>query len=72
MSVRKRVIFFGSVLGALVGASAAYLYLKSTPLEVDEEGNEHLPRIQPGEALTVGLGVVTLLRKIIGLGQAES
>jgi hypothetical protein len=62
-------MIIGGVVGALLGVSAAYLYLQTTPIEVDEEGNERLPPVQTGKALTAGLGVLTVLKQIIGLGR---
>jgi len=70
MNLRTRVMIVGGVLGALVGVSAAYLYLQSTPVELDAEGNERLPSLHPSKALTVGLGVVTVLKQITGLGRS--
>jgi hypothetical protein len=67
MNLRTRVLIIGGVLGALVGVSAAYLYLRSTPIEVDKEGQERLPSVQPGKALTASLGVLTALKQITGL-----
>jgi hypothetical protein len=66
MNLRTRVMIIGGVVGALLGVGAAYLYLQSG-VEVDEEGNERLPTVQPAKALTLGLGVMTLLRQIAGL-----
>jgi hypothetical protein len=71
MNLRTRVMIIGGVVGALLGVSAAYLYLRSVPVEVDEGGQERLPSIQPGKALTVGLGVLTVLKHITGLGQSQ-
>jgi hypothetical protein len=69
MNLRTRVMVIGGVVGALLGVSAAYLYLRSIPVEVDEEGREQLPAIQPGRALAVSLGVLTVLKQITALGQ---
>lgn len=69
MTVRTRVMIIGGVLGALLGVGAAYLYLKSTPVEVDEEGQERLPAIQPGKAITASLGILTAVKQIVGLGR---
>ena len=69
MNLRTRVLVIGGVLGALLGAGAAYLYLQSTPVDVDEEGQEQLPTLQPGKAITAGLGVLTAIKQIVGLGQ---
>jgi hypothetical protein len=43
--------------------------MRSVSIEVDEEGRERLPAVQPGKALTVGLGVLTVLKQITGMGQ---
>jgi len=64
-------MIIGGVVGALLGVGAAYLYLQSTPVEVDEEGEERLPAIQPGKAIAVSLGVLTVLKQITGLGQHQ-
>jgi hypothetical protein len=68
MKLRTQVMIFGGVLGALLGVGAAYLYLRSTPVEVDEEGKERLPAVQPGDAIKVSLGVLAVLKQITGLG----
>jgi hypothetical protein len=69
MNLRTRVMIIGGVVGALLGVSAAHLYMRSVPVEVDEEGRERLPAIQPGKALAVSLGVLTILKQITGLGE---
>ena len=69
MNLRTRLMIVGGVLGGLLGVTAAYLYMRSVPIEVDEEGRERLPAVQPGKALTVGLGVLTVLKQITGMGQ---
>ena len=71
MNLRTRVMIIGGVVGALLGVSAAHLYLRSVPTEVDDEGRERLPSIQPSKALTVSLGVLTVLKQITGLGQPQ-
>ena len=71
MNLRTRVMIIGGVVGALLGVGAAQLYLRSTPIEVSEEGQERLPAIQPGRAIAVGLGVLTVLKQITGLGQPQ-
>jgi len=69
VNLRTRVLILGGVVGALLGVGAAYLYLRSTPVTVDEEGNEKLPPVHSGKALTASLGVLTAIRQIVGLGQ---
>ena len=69
MNLRTRVMIIGGVMGALLGVGAAYLYLQSTPVEVDEEGQEQLPSVQPGKAITATLGLLTAIKQIVGLGR---
>jgi hypothetical protein len=69
VNLRTRVLIIGGVLGALLGVGAAHLYLQSTPLEVNEDGQERLPSVQPGKAITASLGVLTAVRQIVGLGR---
>jgi hypothetical protein len=69
MNVRTRIMIVGGILGGLLGVSAAYLYMRSVSIEVDEEGRERLPAIQPGKALAVGLGVLAVLKQIAGVEQ---
>jgi hypothetical protein len=70
MTLKSRVVLAGGIGGALVGALAAYLYLKSIPEEGGEGGGlERLPPVQPGKAISVTLGVLTVIKQITGLGQ---
>jgi len=71
MNLKTRVMIIGGVLGALLGVGAAYVYLSSVLLEEDEEGRQRLPAIQPGKALAVSLGVLTVIKQIAGLGQSQ-
>ena len=70
MNLKTRVMVIGGVLGALLGVGAAYLYMRSIPIEEGEEGRQRLPAIQPSKALAVSLGVLTVLKQIAGLGQS--
>jgi hypothetical protein len=67
MNMKSRVLTVGVVMGALLGGIAAYLYLRSLPL--DDDGSTKLPSVHPGKAIAVGLSALTLLRQIVGLGQ---
>jgi len=70
MNLRTRIMITGGVVGALLGVGAAYLYLQSTSIEVDEEGRERLPAVQPGKAITASVGVLTTLKQVAGMGKA--
>jgi hypothetical protein len=69
MNVRTRILAAGAVAGALLGAVAAYVYLRSVSVELDSEGRDHLPSVHPGKAIAVGLSALTLMRQVVGLGQ---
>ena len=69
MNLRTRVLVVGAVIGALIGAGAAYLYLREAKVDDAIEGDEQLPDIQPRDALQVTLGVLTAVRGIVGLGR---
>jgi hypothetical protein len=73
MKVEQKVMIMGGIAGALIGLAAAYLYIKAneTKIAAVEAGEEESVKIKPGEALAVGLSIVTLLRQIVGLGQAK-
>jgi hypothetical protein len=71
MKLRARVMLVGGIMGALVGLAAAFLFLQANPVHVDEEGKERLPAIQTGKALSVGLGLLTVIRQLVGLSAVE-
>ncbi len=64
---KTQLLLFGVVAGALVGAGAAYLYVRS--VETEQGGVAVAPRrVKPAAAVSVGLSVLGLLRQIAGLG----
>jgi hypothetical protein len=71
MKLRAQVMVVGGILGALVGVGAAFLFLRANPVEVDEEGKESLPSIQPAKVLSVGLGLLTVMRQLVGISLPE-
>ncbi len=67
MNWQTKLILFGVAAGALVGAGAAYLYVRS--VEAEQGGSALAPRpVKPVAAVTVGLSILGLLRQIAGLG----
>lgn len=70
MNWKTRLILFGVAAGALVGAGAAYLYVRS--VEAEQGGAALAPRpVKPIAAVSVGLTVLGLLRQIAGLGMDD-
>ena len=69
MKTRTRILAGGALAGALLGAVAAYMYLRSVSTEPGSDEVSQLPSIHPGKAIAVGLSALTLMRQIVGLGQ---
>ena len=73
MKFEQKMLLLGGIAGALIGLAAAYLYVRSNEGQIAaaEAGDtEALAKVSPREALGVGLSVVSLVRQIVGLGQA--
>ncbi len=64
MNARNKALVVGGIIGALFGLMAAWIYVRDLP---GEEGQESMPALPPGDALKLGLGVLTLLRQVAGL-----
>jgi len=58
---KAKAIIVGGVVGALVGAGAAYLYIRNI------EEAESPPPVGAKDALSVGVSVVSLLKQIANL-----
>lgn len=72
MKFEHKTLIAGSIAGALIGLAAAFLYIKAneTQIAAVESGEaEQVGEISPGEAMTVGLSLIGLLRQIVTLGQ---
>ena len=61
---KTRILLIGAVLGALVGAAAAYLYIQNS----QEDGP---PEISAGEGIKLGVLVFGMLRSIASLGEGK-
>jgi hypothetical protein len=57
---KPRALVIGAVVGALVGAAAAYLFVQNV-----EEGNP--PKLNAGQGMKLGVMVLGLLRGIASL-----
>jgi hypothetical protein len=72
MEYRHKVLIAGGIAGALIGLAAAFLYVKANESQIAavEAGDaEKVGKVSPGEAMTVGLTIIGLLRQIVTLGQ---
>ncbi|MCH2539215.1 MAG: hypothetical protein MK000_02525 [Anaerolineales bacterium] len=61
--VKKRVLFIGAVLGALLGISAAYMFAHSQ----EQEGGRKT--FSSRKAMALGIELVKLMRQISGLAK---
>jgi len=60
---KRKIMFLGTLIGALTGAVSAYLLINRAE-EEDEK-----PQLTPGEGIQVGLGILGLMRLIAGFGK---
>jgi hypothetical protein len=66
MKVRQKLLIAGGIAGALVGVAAAFLYIKANEPRIDAD---EVKKVSPGEALTIGLALLGVVRQIANLGQ---
>ena len=71
MEFKQKALIVGGIAGALIGLAAAFLYVKANEERMERGGAESMGKIAPGEALSLGLTVVGLMRQIVGLGQSS-
>ena len=72
MKVQHKLLIAGGIAGALIGLAAAFLYVKANESQIAalEAGEtEAVNKVSPGEAMTVGLSLLGLLRQVVNLGQ---
>jgi hypothetical protein len=63
---RTKAFLAGGAVGALLGLGAAYIYVNS----VEKEGAP--PKIQPAEAVGIGLALLAVLRQIASLHEGDA
>ena len=72
MKLEHKVLVAGGIAGLLIGLAAAFLYIKANESQIAAvkagEAGE-MSKVSPGEAMTVGLSLLGLLRQIASLGQ---
>jgi hypothetical protein len=74
MNVRQKLLIAGGFAGALVGVIAAFLYIKANEGQVAavEAGEaEQMTAVSPGEAISVGLSLLGVLRLVSELGRKK-
>ena len=72
MNYRQKVMIAGGLAGALIGLAAAFLYVKANETQISavEAGEaDAVNKVSPGEAMTVGLSLLGMLRQIANLRQ---
>jgi hypothetical protein len=72
VKLEHKVLIAGGVAGLFIGLAAAFLYIKANESQIAavESGEaEEVNKVSPGEAMTVGLSLLGLLRQIANLGQ---
>lgn len=66
---RARALIAGGVAGALVGVTAAYVFVRAAERHNPEAKGVD---IQPAEAVAIGLAVLTLMRQIAQLPETSA
>ncbi|MFL7810828.1 MAG: hypothetical protein ACK2VD_09970 [Anaerolineae bacterium] len=74
MNMRQKLLIVGGIVGAVVGVFAAFLYIKANERRIDaiEAGEaEEMNQVSPGEAISLGVSLLGVLRLISELGQRK-
>jgi hypothetical protein len=75
VKIQQKALLIGGLAGAMLGLAAAFLYLKANEAQiaaVEAGESDAVGDVSPGEALTVGLSIVGLLRQISSMGQPKA
>ena len=73
MKTREKLLIAGGIAGALLGVAAAFLYIKANESQIaaaDAGEVVAAKTVSPGEAMSVGLSLLGVLRQIANLGQS--
>jgi hypothetical protein len=62
---KLKVFLIGGILGALTGVGAAYLLIQ----RAEQENTQ--PRLSAGEGVSLGLGILGLMRQLASMGQGK-
>jgi len=71
MNTQQKTMFFGALIGAVLGAMGGYLFSRGLDMPRAEEGGQRLSlrSVPPGELAKLGLSVMGVLRGIAELGE---
>lgn len=69
-SWKSQVYLIGTIAGTLIGFFASYLYARAIEEDVNRSGVG--PRLQTGEAIALGLALLSVIRQISELGSKTS
>jgi len=71
MNTQQKTMFFGALIGAVLGAMGGYLFSRGLDMPRAEEGEQRLSlrSVPPGELAKLGLSVMGVLRGIAELGE---
>ena len=71
MNTQQKTMFFGALIGAILGAVGGYLFSRGLDMPREEEGEQKLSlrSVPPGELAKLGLSVMGVLRGIAELGE---
>jgi len=71
MNTQQKTMFFGALIGGILGAVGGYLFSRGLDMPREEEGEQKLSlrSVPPGELAKLGLSVMGVLRGIAELGE---
>jgi len=64
---KRNLLVAGALFGALIGASTAYLMLRTA----EEHGTNTPPTITTGDAIRTALGIIGTMRGVAALGKGK-
>lgn len=63
---KSQVYLIGTIAGTLIGFFASYLYARAVEEDVNRSGTR--PKLQTGEAIALGLALLSVIRQISEIG----
>lgn len=67
---KQQSLIIGTVGGAILGALSAYLFARAAEEDADRNGGKPAP-IKTGQAISLGLALLALIRQISELGKPQ-